>query len=87
MNHRHNSATGETEARKQFTAEFSTALDAHKGLLQELRTEVKDLKVEIAHLRLELRESEEYVNALIAGIANGTVPPIPARERTLVDMT
>jgi NADH/NAD ratio-sensing transcriptional regulator Rex len=81
--HKRNGAQSETEARAQFTAEFSTTFDKQSQILDRLDKEVQHLRSEIAALRIENHRSELYVDLLITGIANGTVPPIPDRREVL----
>lgn len=76
---RRNSAQSETEARAQFTAEFEAVVGAMNAQYDRLEKEVDGLRGEVQCMRSENRRAEDYIDLLIIGITNGTIPPIPER--------
>lgn len=80
------SIQSENEARAQFTSEFSAMVaqqDRHierqDRQIERLSTELSDLHVKVDRMNSENAKAEDYIDALISGIANGTIPPIPPR--------
>lgn len=84
----------ETDARAGFTAEFealakeqSNRLNEMKSDMAALRTETRDevariraeTKAEVNQIRAEHRNAEDYIDVLIIGISDGSIPPIPHR--------
>lgn len=76
----------ENEARAQFTSEFSAMVaqqDRHierqDRQIDRLSEELRDLHVKVDRMNAENVKAEDYIDTLINGIANGTIPPIPPR--------
>lgn len=80
LNSKRGNAQSETEARAQFTAEFNAVVGAMGAQYERLESEVSILREEVRCLRSEHRSAEDYIDILIAGITNGTIPPIPERK-------
>lgn len=68
VNSKRNKSQNETEARAQLTAEFNAIVAQQNIQIQRLETRVN-----------QLEKAEDYIDVLIAGITNGTIPPIPPR--------
>ena len=79
LNSKRGSAQSETEARAQFTAEFEAVVGAMNAQYNRLEKEVDGLRGEVQCMRSENRRAEDYIDLLIIGITNGTIPPIPDR--------
>lgn len=79
VNARRNSSMSETEARAQFTSEFNAIVAWQNTQIDQLRAEVKTLGVQVTAVRNDHAEAEKYIDLILTGIANGTVPPIPDR--------
>lgn len=84
----------ETEARAGFTAEFEAFAKAQGDQIREQKDEIATLKTDMAaqmatlraetkaevdQIRAEHRNAEDYIDVLIIGISDGTIPPIPHR--------
>ncbi len=68
VNSKRNKSQNETEARAQLTDEFNAIVAQQNIQIQRLETRVN-----------QLEQAEDYIDVLIAGITNGTIPPIPPR--------
>ena len=68
VNSKRNKAQSETEARAQYTSEFNAIVAQQNIQIRRLEERVK-----------QLEKAEDYIDVLIAGITNGTIPPIPPR--------
>jgi len=68
VNSRRNKSQSETEARAQLTDEFNAIVAQQNIQIQRLEARVN-----------QLEKAEDYIDVLIAGITNGTIPPIPKR--------
>ena len=79
LNSKRGSAQSETEARAQFTSEFEAVVGAMNAQYNRLEKEVDGLRGEVQCMRSENRRAEDYIDLLIIGITNGTIPPIPDR--------
>ena len=79
VNSRRGNAQSETEARAQFTAEFNAVVGAMGAQYERLDAEVAVLRAEVQKLRSEHQAAELFIDTLITGITNGTIPPIPER--------
>lgn len=79
VNSKRGSAQSETEARAQFTAEFNAIIAAQNTQLERFDAELSRLSSEVESIRTEHRSAEDYIDVLIIGISNGTIPPIPPR--------
>lgn len=87
-------AQSETEARAGFTAEFEALVAALTQQLKDVKDEMKQVKQEAAEVKKEGKETQEevkrlrqmhldseaYIDTLITGISNQTIPPIPPRN-------
>lgn len=72
-------AQSETEARAQKTDEFRAWQEAQNEKIRQLNAEMAEVKSEVKEVRAEARSAEDYIDILIIGISDGTIPPIPAR--------
>ncbi|MGN6035536.1 hypothetical protein ACP6NG_09145 [Brevibacterium casei] len=72
-------AQSETEARAQRTDEFRAWQEAQNEKIRQLNEEMAEVKSEVKEVRAEARSAEDYIDVLIIGISDGTIPPIPAR--------
>ena len=79
VNSKRGNAQSETEARAQFTAEFNAVVGAMGAQYERLDAEVAVLRAEVQKLRSEHQAAELFIDTLITGITNGTIPPIPER--------
>lgn len=79
LNSKRGNAQSETEARAQFTAEFNAVVGAMGAQYERLDAEVAVLRAEVQKLRSEHQAAELFIDTLITGITNGTIPPIPER--------
>ena len=79
LNSKRGNAQSETEARAQFTAEFNAIIAAQNTQLGRFDAELNRLGAEVESIRTEHRSAEDYIDVLIIGISNGTIPPIPPR--------
>lgn len=79
-NSKRNKSQSETEARAQFTAEFEAVVGAMNSQYARIEKEVDGLRAEVGAVRTENRRAEDYIDQLIIGITNGTIPPIPDRK-------
>lgn len=79
VNAQKNSADSENEARALFTAEFNAVVAQQNVALERMERELKDVKAEVRRIQNEHVQAEMFIDRLIAGISNGTIPPIPER--------
>ena len=79
LNSKRGNAQSETEARAQFTAEFNAVVGAMGAQYERLDAEVAVLRAVVQKLRSEHQAAELFIDTLITGITNGTIPPIPDR--------
>lgn len=68
VNSKRNKSQSETEARAQYTVEFNAIVAQQNIQIERLEKRVN-----------QLEKAEDYIDVLIAGITNGTIPPIPPR--------
>mgnify|MGYP000288831571 CR=1 FL=1 len=80
VNAQKNNADSENEARALFTAEFNAVVAQQNVALERMERELKDVKAEVQSIRREHAEAEMFIDRLISGISNGTIPPIPERR-------
>src|SRR5690606_33338688 len=80
LNSKRGNAQSETEARAQFTAEFNAVVGAMGAQYERLESEVSMLREEVRSIRAEHQAAELFIDTLITGITNGTIPPIPPRK-------
>ena len=80
VNARKNSADSENEARALFTAEFNAVVAQQNVALERMERELKDVKAEVRCIRQDHADAERYIDVLVLGISNGTIPPIPERR-------
>lgn len=80
-NSKRGASQSETEARAQFTSEFNAVVTAQSDQLARHSKEITDLHVQMVDIRKEHRSAEAYIDHLVIGISNGTIPPIPVREQ------
>ena len=79
VNSKRNKAQSETEARAQYTNEF-TAIVAQQNLyIERLEKRIDNLSARVGDVDTKLDKAEDYIDVLIVGITNGTIPPIPPR--------
>ena len=79
LNSKRGNAQSETEARAQFTAEFNAVVGAMGAQYERLESEVSMLRSEVQSIRAQHQAAELFIDTLITGITNGTIPPIPPR--------
>lgn len=73
-------AQSETEARAQRTDEFRAWQEAQNEKIRQLNAEMAEVKSEVKEVRAEARSAEDYIDVLIIGISDGSIPPIPPRN-------
>lgn len=82
VNSKRNRSQSETEARSANTAEFNAIVAANKDQMDRMKKDISDLKAEVYDIRAVHQSAEDYIDLLMAGIYNGTIPPIPPRHKT-----
>ena len=80
VNAQKNSADSENEARALFTSEFNAVVAQQNVTLERMERELKEVKAEVRDIRRDHADAERFIDTLIAGITNGTIPPIPERK-------
>lgn len=79
VNARKNNADSENEARAQFTSEFNAVVAQQNITIERLDRELKEVRAEVGAIRQDHADAERYIDILVLGISNGTIPPIPER--------
>lgn len=69
----------ETEARAQFTGEFNAIVAQLNLQIERLEKRVTGLDNQVNDIQSKHEKAEDYIDILIVGISNGTIPPIPPR--------
>lgn len=83
-------AQSENEARGQETNWFTAWREAQDEKIRQLnaevatvkaeaRAEISEVRAQVKEVRAEARSAEDYIDILIIGISDGTIPPIPPR--------
>ena len=80
VNARKNSADSENEARALFTSEFNAVVAQQNVTIERLDRDLKEVKAEVRTIRQDHADAEKYIDVLVLGISNGTIPPIPERS-------
>lgn len=81
VNSKRGVSQSETEARAQFTSEFNAVVAAQSEQLARHSKEITELHMQMVDMRKEHRSAEAYIDILVIGISNGTIPPIPLRDQ------
>ena len=63
-----------------FTSEFNAVVAQQNVALERMERELKEVKAEVRDIRRDRADAERFIDILIAGITNGTIPPIPERK-------
>jgi|SRR5699024_1809702 len=79
VNSKRNKAQSETEARAQYTSEFNAIVAQQNLYIERLEKRIDNLSARVGVVDTKLDKAEDYIDVLIAGITNGTIPPIPPR--------
>ena len=80
VNARKNNADSENEARALFTSEFNAVVTQQNVTIERLDRDLKEVKAEVRTIRQDHADAEKYIDVLVLGISNGTIPPIPERS-------
>ena len=80
VNARKNNADSENEARALFTTEFNAVVAQQNVTIERLDRDLKEVKAEVRTIRQDHADAEKYIDVLVLGISNGTIPPIPERS-------
>ena len=79
VNSRRSKAQSETEARAQYTSEFNAIVAQQNLYIERLEKRIDNLSARVGVVDTKLDKAEDYIDVLIVGITNGTIPPIPPR--------
>ena len=79
VNSKRNKAQSETEARAQYTSEFNAIVAQQNLYIERLEKRINNLSARVGVVDTKLDKAEDYIDVLIVGITNGTIPPIPPR--------
>ena len=79
VNSRRSKSQSETEARAQYTNEFNAIVAQQNLYIERLEKRVDNLSARVGVVDTKLDKAEDYIDVLIVGITNGTIPPIPPR--------
>ena len=79
VNSKRNKAQSETEARAQYTSEFNAIVAQQNLYIERLEKRIDNLSARVGVVDTKLDKAEDYIDVLIVGITNGTIPPIPPR--------
>lgn len=79
VNSKRNKAQSETEARAQYTSEFNAIVAQQNLYIERLEKRIDNLSARVGVVDTKLDRAEDYIDVLIVGITNGTIPPIPPR--------
>ena len=79
VNSKRNKAQSETEARAQYTNEFNAIVAQQNSYIERLEKRIDNLSARVGVVDTKLDKAEDYIDVLIVGITNGTIPPIPPR--------
>ena len=79
VNSKRNKAQSETEARAQYTHEFNAIVAQQNLYIERLEKRIDNLSARVGDVDTKLDKAEDYIDVLIVGITNGTIPPIPPR--------
>ena len=79
VNSRRSKAQSETEARAQYTNEFNAIVAQQNLYIERLEKRIDNLSSRVGNVDAKLDKAEDYIDILIVGITNGTIPPIPPR--------
>lgn len=71
----------ENAARAAMTNEFNAIVTQLNLNIDRLQKEQQQLREEMSRLGAEQQKAEDYIDTLLAGIANKTIPPIPNRHK------
>ena len=80
VNAQKNNADSENEARALFTSEFNAVVTQQNVTIERLDRDLKEVKAEVRTIRQDHAAAEKYIDVLVLGISNGTIPPIPERS-------
>ena len=80
VNAQKNNADSENEARALFTSEFNAVVAQQNVTIERLDRDLKEVKAEVRTIRQDHADAEKYIDVLVLGISNGTIPPIPERS-------
>ena len=80
VNAQKNNADSENEARALFTSEFNAVVTQQNVTIERLDRDLKEVKAEVRTIRQDHADAEKYIDVLVLGISNGTIPPIPERS-------
>lgn len=78
-NSKRNKSQSETEARAQYTSEFNAIVAQQNLYIERLEKRIDNLSARVGVVDTKLDKAEDYIDILIVGITNGTIPPIPPR--------
>ena len=79
VNSKRNKSQSETEARAQYTNEFNAIVAQQNLYIERLEKRIDNLSARVGDVDTKLNKAEDYIDVLIVGITNGTIPPIPPR--------
>lgn len=79
VNSKRNKFQSETEARAQYTNEFNAIVAQQNSYIERLEKRIDNLSARVGVVDTKLDKAEDYIDVLIVGITNGTIPPIPPR--------
>ena len=79
VNSKRNKSQSETEARAQYTSEFNAIVAQQNLYIERLEKRIDNLSARVGVVDTKLDKAEDYIDILIVGITNGTIPPIPPR--------
>ena len=79
VNSKRNKSQSETEARAQYTNEFNAIVAQQNLYIERLEKRTDNLSARVGVVDTKLDKAEDYIDVLIVGITNGTIPPIPPR--------
>ena len=79
VNSKRNKSQSETEARAQYTSEFNAIVAQQNLYIERLEKRIDNLSARVGVVDTKLDKAEDYIDILIVGITNSTIPPIPPR--------